>query len=433
MKSLLNNKFSRALEITKMVAKLGIQEVRSGNLQSRIEQAKILTESLSQLKGAAMKAGQLLSLDLEDYFPPEALKILSQLQNSIPDTPEIDIKKTLLTSFGEEKFKQLSHIHLKPFAAASMGQVYRATLTTEEIKNSVVFKVLYPGVAESVTSDVALLKKAVWAFCKMTGRQMDLDPVFAEIQNVLKSEVDFVQEKNSTIAFQKLFSLHTWKYLEIKTPHVFESYSTHNILCTSFEEGMTLKEWIEKNPSKDKKEKVALSLLELYTSEFFKWGLVQTDPNPSNFIIRDQKELEIIALDFGASKTYSYEFRKAYTELLKTIKTGSDDDIIQRSVEFGLIDLRESKETLDLFVQLLKHGIKPFSQGKKFQFSDDTFLKENGMLARTLLQKLKFSAPPHQLLFLHRKLGGVYAILRKLEVEIEVSDFWSAIENDEIK
>ncbi len=429
MKSLLNNKFSRALEITKMVAKLGIQEVRSGNLQSRIEQAKILTESLSQLKGAAMKAGQLLSLDLEDYFPPEALKILSQLQNSITDTPEIDIKKTLLTSFGEEKFKQLSQIQLKPFAAASMGQVYRAVLN----ENPIVFKILYPGVAESVSSDVALLKKAVWAFCRMTGRQMDLDPVFAEIESVLKTEVDFVQEKNSTVAFQKLFSQHTWKYLEIKTPQVFENYSTHNILCSSYEDGLTLKDWIDTKPVKDKKEKVALSLLELYTSEFFKWGLVQTDPNPSNFIIRDKQNLEIIALDFGASKTYTYEFRKAYTELLKTIKTGSDDDIIKCSVEFGLIDVRESQETLDLFVQLLKHGIKPFSQSKKFQFSDDTFLKENGMLARTLLQKLKYSAPPHQLLFLHRKLGGVYAILRKLEVEIEVSDFWSAIENGEIK
>lgn len=429
MKSLLNNKFSRALEMTKMVAKLGIQEVRSGNLQSRIEQAKILTESLSQLKGAAMKAGQLLSLDLEDYFPPEALKILSQLQNSIADTPEIDIKKTLLTSFGEEKFKQLSQIQIKPFAAASMGQVYRAVLN----ENPIVFKILYPGVAESVSSDVALLKKAVWAFCKMTGRQMDLDPVFAEIESVLKTEVDFVQEKNSTVAFQKLFSQHTWKHLEIKTPQVFETYSTHNILCSSYEDGLTLKDWIDTKPAKDKKEKVALSLLELYTSEFFKWGLVQTDPNPSNFIIREKQNLEIIALDFGASKTYTYEFRKAYTELLKTIKIGSDDDIIKRSVEFGLVDVRESQETLDLFVQLLKHGIKPFSQSKKFQFSDDTFLKENGMLARTLLQKLKFSAPPHQLLFLHRKLGGVYAILRKLEVEIEVSDFWAAIENGEIK
>ncbi|MES2801626.1 MAG: AarF/UbiB family protein [Bdellovibrionota bacterium] len=432
MSSKLSNRFSRALEITKMMAKLGLQEVRSGSLQSRIEQAKILTESLSQLKGAAMKAGQLLSLDLEDYFPPEALKILAQLQNSIADTPDINIKKTLLSAFGEEKFQKLSEIQSKPFAAASMGQVYRATLTADDVKHAVAFKVLYPGVAESVSSDVALLQKAVWAFCKMTGRQMDLDPVFAEIESVLKSEVDFVQEKNSTVAFQKLFSQHTWKYLEIKTPHVFESYSTHGILCTSFEDGLTLKDWIEKKPAKDKKEKVALSLLELYTLEFFKWGLVQTDPNPSNFIIRGLDKLEVIALDFGASKTYSYEFRKAYTGLLKTIRSGSDDDIIKRSIDFGLIDARESKETLELFIQLLKHGIKPFSQNKKFQFSDDTFLKENGLLARTLLQKLKFSAPPHQLLFLHRKLGGVYAILRKLEVEIEVSDFWNSIENNKI-
>ena len=428
--SLLNNRFSRAMAITKMVAKLGIEQVKSGNLQSRIEQAKILTESLSQLKGAAMKAGQLLSLDLEDYFPPEAIQILSQLQNNIIDVPKIDIKKTLLDAFGKERFSQLSHIPPTPFAAASMGQVYKATLKHNETQHPVAFKVLYPGVAESVSSDVALLKKAVWAFCVITGREMDLDPIFNEIESVLKTEVDYVQEKNSTVAFQKLFAQNTWKYLEIKSPHVYENFSTHNILCTSYEEGLTLKDWIDTNPSYDKKEKVALSLLELYTCEFFKWGLVQTDPNPSNFLIRDKEKLEIIALDFGASKTYSYEFRKTYIDLIKKIRSGKDEEVIQCAIDFGLVDPRESKETMEIFVRLLKHGMKPVNESKKFQFSDNTFMKENAAIARELLQKMKYSPPPHQLLFLHRKLGGVYGILKRLSVEIDVHEFWDKIDEN---
>ncbi|AZZ37560.1 hypothetical protein CIK05_12395 [Bdellovibrio sp. qaytius] len=428
--SMLNNRFSRALAITKMVTKLGLEQVKSGNLQSRVEQAKILVESLSQLKGAAMKAGQLLSLDLEDYFPPEAIQILSQLQNNIIDVPKIDIKKTLSDAFGKEKFAQLSHLGTKPFAAASMGQVYKAHLKINETETPVAFKVLYPGVAESVSSDVALLKKAVWAFCVITGREMDLDPVFAEIESVLKTEVDYVQEKSSSIAFQKLFSQNNWKHLEIKTPHVYENFSNHNILCTSFEEGKTLKEWIDTKPSLEKKEKVALSLLELYTCEFFKWGFVQTDPNPANFLIRDKDKLEIIALDFGASKTYSYEFRKAYIDLIKKIRTGTNADVIKSAIEFGLVDPRESEETLEIFVRLLKHGMKPVNESKKFQFSDSTFMKENAAIARELLQKLKYSAPPHQLLFLHRKLGGVYGILKKLSVEIDVHEFWNAIDEN---
>lgn len=428
--SKLNNRFSRALEITKMVTKLGLQEVRSGNLQSRIEQAKILVESLSQLKGAAMKAGQLLSLDLEDYFPPEAVQILSQLQNNIVDVPKIDIKKTLLDAFGKEKFAQLTQIDSTPFAAASMGQVYKARLKLHDKEVPVAFKVLYPGVADSVSSDVALLKKAVWAFCTITGRQMDLDPVFAEIESVLKTEVDYVQEKNSTIAFQKLFAQNLWKHLEITSPHVYEGFSNHNILCTSFEEGVTLKEWIDTKPSLEKKEKVALSLLDLYTCEFFKWGFVQTDPNPANFLIRDKGNLEIIALDFGASKTYSYEFRKAYVDLIKKLRHGTDADVIESAIEFGLIDTRETKEAFDIFVRLLKHGMKPVNESKKFQFSDSTFMKENAAIARELLQILKYSAPPHQLLFLHRKLGGVYGILKKLSVEINIHEFWNAIDEN---
>lgn len=113
---------------------------------------------------------------------------------------------------------------------------------------------------------------------------------------------------------------------------------------------------------------------------------------------------------------------------MKAIHSLDDKAITEAALKFGLIDPRESKEAFTAFVELLKVGIKPFQGSKKFQFNDDTFLKENSTLSRELLQKLKYSPPPHQLIFLHRKLGGIYAILRKLQVEIDVNEFWQVID-----
>lgn len=430
MSKLLNNKFKRAFELTKMAAQIGFKEITSGDVKSRIEQAKIITESLSQLRGAAMKAGQLLSLDLEDYFPPEAIKILAQLQNSVKEMPEIDVRKILIRHLPAQKYHQVAQLTMTPFAAASMGQVYKAQIKIEnqEQLTPVVFKVLYPGLENAVESDVSLLKKAMWAFCKMTGRDMNLDPLFEEIEIVLKNEMDYVHEKNAYEKFHTLTKAKDWQYHKIKTPAVLADFCTQQFLCLTYEPGLTLKAWMDSSPSKAEREKMALTLLDLYMTEFFEWGYVQTDPNPGNFIVQPDG---LVALDFGASKHYDLDFRRNYASLLKTIHTLDENAIKNEAISFGLIDKKESEEAFAIFTALLKLGVQPFLQNSIFNFSDDTYLKENSRLSRELLQKLKYSPPPHQLIFLHRKLGGIYAILRKLAVEIDVNQFWNRIEQQQ--
>lgn len=432
MSQSLTNRFKRAFEITKMAAQVGMKELTSGDLQSRVEQAKIITESLSQLRGAAMKAGQLLSLDLEDYFPPEAIKILSQLQNSVSEMPDIDIRKILIQNLKPLQYQQITQLTITPFAAASMGQVYKAQLklSADEKPVPVVFKVLYPGLKDSVASDVALLKRAMWAFCKMTGRDMNLDPLFSEIESVLKSEMDYVHEKEAYQKFHELTESREWPYLKVKTPVAIQDFCTDSFLCLSYESGLPLKNWLDTNPSEQARERLALTLLDLYLTEFFDWGFVQTDPNPANFIIQDQT---LVALDFGAAKFYDSAFRKSYVDLLRTIKSLNEKAIIDEAIAFGLINPKESKEAFATFTELLKLGVQPFLSDSVFNFSDDQFIKENSRLSKQLLGQLKYSPPPHQLIFLHRKLGGIYAILRRMQVKIDVNQFWRRIDQVVIK
>lgn len=428
MSKLLSGKFKRAFELTKMVAQVGYKEFTSGDIQSRVEQAKVITESLGQLRGAAMKAGQLLSLDLEDYFPPEAIKVLSQLQNNVKDIPDIDVRKILIQNLPPTLYQQITQLTVSPFAAASMGQVYKAQikLGTEEKPTPVVFKVMYPGLENAVESDVDLLQKAMWAFCKMTGRDMDLNPIFNEIKIVLKNEMDYVHEKEAYQKFYELTKNKDWKYLKVKTPIAVTEFCTNQFLCLTYEPGLTLKSWMDSKPSASERETMALTLLDLYLTEFFEWGYVQTDPNPGNFLVQNNA---LVALDFGATKYYDLDFRKSYVRLLKKIHSLDEKAIIDEAISFGLINPKESKAAFTIFVELLKLGVQPFLQDKDFNFSDDAFLKENSKLSKELLSELKFSPPPHQLIFLHRKLGGIYAILRKLEVKIDVNQFWQRIDH----
>ncbi|MGZ3803006.1 MAG: ABC1 kinase family protein [Pseudobdellovibrionaceae bacterium] len=421
--------FLRSLELAKMTLKLGLKEVQSGDLQSRLEQARIITQSLSQLKGAAMKAGQLISIEMADYFPPEAAEILAQLQNNATALPFEVIKKILEKELGPEKFKQFTWINEKPQASASIAQIHRAKWQHQELA----LKIQHPGIAESIDSDLAIIERMTLAFCKLTQRSMDLKPVFAEIKNVLKQEVDFIKEAELIQSYsEKLLTLKSKKDYYF-CPTVVNSLSTKKLLTMSWENGENLSQWMRQSPSMRHREQVAHLILNLYCHEFFEWGLVQTDPNFSNFLIRDlDKEVGLVLLDFGSTRHYERSLINQYVELLKAVQRGKEQDIIQNAVDFGLIDKRESEETKQLFIAMMDVAVEPFainevslnSSEQVFDFASSDYTKRSQAAIRNFAKNLKYSAPPHRILFLHRKLGGIFSLLKRLEVKINISSYW---------
>ncbi|MGE5085068.1 MAG: ABC1 kinase family protein [Bacillota bacterium] len=418
--------FSRSLELAKLAAKVGLKEVRSGNLSSRLDQAVIIAESLSKLKGAAMKAGQLLSLELTDYFPKEAIEILSKLQNSAHAVDFAIVEKTLRTELGPE-FKNLQNLSRTPLGIASIGQVHRATYQGQEI----VLKVQYPGVAESIDSDIKILKTLAVAFCGLTGREMDLDPLFTEFRHLLGQEVDYLKEAEFQKEYkERVQSLSFARGVRCAVPEVISELTTERVLAMSYESGLTLRQCIQQPLSSSKKEMMAHTFLDLYFSEFFHWALVQTDSNLANFLVRDSQTQnpELVLLDFGASRRYSAEFIRNYIRLLRVVAEGDFSDLKKHAIDFGLIDPRESHEAFVAFEDMLKTAIKPFfsANGSRadFDFSDQSHALNSQRVGRQLSERLKFSPPPHELVFLHRKLGGVYTVLKNLGVTLDVSPYW---------
>lgn len=418
--------FSRSIELAKLATRVGLKELRSGDIKSRLEQALLIVNSLSSLKGAAMKAGQLLSLDLNNYFPPEAIAVLSQLQNAASAHPIEQIESVLSKELEPSKRTQIVDLSAKPIGVASIGQVHRATFQGQDV----VLKVQYPGVADSIESDLKILKTLASSFCSLSGRKMNLDPMFLEFRTLLEQEVNYLAEAELQGQYRLRVSKMELKgSVRYKVPEVVGELSTNKVLTMSYEPGMSLRTWIASKPDQAQRQEMAYAILDLYFHEFFEWGLVQTDPNWGNFLVNPENEnLNLILLDFGATRKYSRKFIENYIILLNLAATRDSIALRKHAIEFGLMDPRESQSAFDSLEQVLVTAIKPFfvknSHSGKFDFSDHNHSEDSQNASKALGEKLVYSPPPYELIFLHRKLAGVYSILKSLEVRLDISSYW---------
>lgn len=396
-----------------------VDDLTSGRLQTRVAQAKLIAESLAQLKGAAMKAGQLLSIDSLDLFPPEALEILSKLQKQAEPAEWQELYQVLQQELGAEGLREFSYIQESAAASASIGQVHRGRLANGE--REVAIKVQYPGVVDSIDSDLSILQTIAQSFMRLTGRQMDLTEIFGELNSVLRQESDYEIE----LANMREFGEHLKNHPGYAAPEPIERLSTKRVLTMSWLDGENLNDWLKTSPSLEARTRLATLALDLYCLEFFEWGLVQTDPNFANFLVIDGGQ-RLGVLDFGATLRYSPEFRLQYGKLLRALDSSETERILEELKWFSALDPRESEEAKGHLIQLLTLAIEPFKTKRQpFYFRDHDFTARSLQAGRTLGQSLKHSPPPRKLIFLHRKLGGIFSLMKRLDVTIDLAPYWA--------
>ena len=199
----------------------------------------------------------------------------------------------------------------------------------------------------------------------------------------------------------------------------------------SWENGVGIDSWMRSGPSLERRQKIAHALLDLFCREFFEWGLVQTDPNFANFLIGPDDAL--VLLDFGATLRYEDEFRVRYRNFLGAIASLDSAKIIAEGQAFGLISEKESDEAQRLFAELLMNSIEPFFASKQpFQFDDADYAKRSREIGTRFARELKFSPPPQRILFLHRKLGGIFNFVKKLDVKLDLTPYWKKMVGREL-
>lgn len=418
--------FNRGAKLMGLASKVALEEVSSRlktwesekeKLISKIQLTQDIVKTLSELKGASMKLGQLLSLDLGDYLPPELVKILGELHQKSTFLSyaviEDILKKELL-----DKFHEFSEISQQPIAAASIGQVHKAKIDNKDV----VIKIQYPGIADSIPSDIKILELILKQLMVITGKsKTDISPLLKEIKEVLLREVDY---KNELLMHKKYRDAFVDK--EFVIPEPFEGYSTSKILVQEFISGISITDWIKERPSQEKRYKVADLLMKLYLDEIFLYHLVQTDPNPGNFLMTPEDK--IVLIDFGAVKEYEPTFVEGYRKILLASYNKDEALILTESYKVQFIDERESDEVKKIYLEMMDYLSSPFRQDSYFDFSDKEFFNRSRDISIQMSMKCRYSPPPKDLIFLHRKLAGIFIFIKKLDVKIKLKDYWHYVE-----
>ena len=411
------NAFSRASRLLASGAKVVVQEVASqiagseNVLATRLKQTQELVSTIGQLKGAAMKAGQMLSMEASDLLHPEIVKILRQLQDDTAFMPIDQVRLILSRQLGREKLGYIEDLSFEPIAAASIGQVHRATIGGQPVA----IKIQYPGVAKSIDSDLAVLKKLAAIAMKIYGKTGDVDPIVDEIAKSLKKEVDYRLEAKNIALFRSLVTDSSYVI-----PKVFDEYSTDTVLTLSFEEGIKINHWIASEPAAAEVEYFASLVLNLLIAEMVEYGVVQTDPNFANFLYRPQ-DRKLVLLDFGATNMYQVELRELLRTLTLAALSGETDLVLKEIIKAGYLHpnesalvMRQMKDLLALIGQLAEESAQPFP------FRNDLWLNQIRSMGQSLAESVEFTLPPKDLLFLGRKLGGMFHMLKDLNAKVDM-------------
>ncbi len=387
-------------------------------MDARRAQAEALVRGLGQLKGAAMKVGQLLSLDSGDILPPEVARAMASLQSGAEPVSLDVMRKVVLEDLGTSGLEALGGFSEDPAAVASIGQVHRAWVEDE----AVAVKVQYPGIAEAIGTDLALLRTLVDGSLALAGKKVPTGPLFEELVAVLEREADFVAERSAMDDIRGRLAGDSRFRVPRSVPHL----CSRRVLTMEWVDGQPFEAWIASNPAEGARAAVAEALLDLYVLEFFEWGLVQTDPNPGNFLILEGGRLGL--LDFGSTRSFEPDFRLRYRDLLSVAESGGREDIMRALTAFGLLDERESERVKFGFVELMRLALEPFSpSAQPFRFAAWDGQQRVRALALELASGLEFTAPPREILFLHRKLGGMFQLLRRMEVTVDLVPYWVRI------
>jgi aarF domain-containing kinase len=415
---ILQSSFLRASKIFASGARMAAREISSQisggvTVATRLKQAQDLVATLGELKGAAMKAGQLLSIEAAQYLPPEVVTVLRQLQDQTSFMPLDQVRFILQRQLGREKFEMIEDLSAEPIAAASIGQVHKATIGGK----SVAIKVQYPGVASSIDADLYALRKIAIAAVKIMGKNVDLSPVLDEITKSLKQEVNYrIEADNLDLTKREL------KNPNFIIPEVYREYSTDTVLTLSFEHGVKISEWMKTELGREEREYVSQLIVNLLIDEVLTTGVVQTDPNFANFLYRPE-ERKLVLLDFGATWVYETELRTHIQSQVVSLFDGKIDHVMEQIHERGYLSRKENDEAKEEFRRILaivsdlaKPELQPMS------LNDSSVAQKFQVSAQKLGMAIEHTAPPKDLVLIGRKVGGMLAFLREIGSEIDLVD-----------
>ena len=381
-----------------------------GNLLLTPSNALRVTEQLAHLRGAAMKLGQLVSMDAGEMLPPELTDILARLRADAQPMPDRQLNAVLTAHWGREWRSRFETFTTRPIAAASIGQVHRAR--TRDGRDLAI-KIQYPGVRTSINSDVNNVATLL-RLSNLLPPTIDITALLGEAKRQLHEEADYTREGAYLARFGALLA----DDAGYRVPAFHADLSGTDVLAMDHVEGVPVESLIDAPQAE--RDRVVTLLIDLTLRELFVFGLMQTDPNFANYRY-DRAGNRVVLLDFGATRTLPQDVADNYARLIRAGLAGDIAATRAAAIAIGFFSEETARTHDAALTRILEMAVSMLTRDGPFDFARTDMAAALRVEGRSIAQdRATWQLPPIDTLFLQRKIGGVALLASRLKAQVDV-------------
>ncbi|MGB6154240.1 MAG: lipopolysaccharide core heptose(II) kinase RfaY [Pricia sp.] len=424
------SKMHRASKLVRTGAKVGVNYLKyygekmvhsEAEAREHLDQnnANDIYDSLKTLKGSALKMAQMMSME-KKIMPKAFVEKFSLSQFSVPPLSAPLVLKTFKKSFGKFPDQLFDKFNGQAVNAASIGQVHQA----EKGGKKLAVKIQYPGVANSIQSDLAIVKPIAMKMFRIKGEHSE--QYFEELENKLLEETDYLLEMAQSQEIRKACD----HIPNLKFPCYYPEFSSSEIITMDWMQGIHLSEFVAINTDQETANQLGQTLWDFYMYQLHVLRKVHADPHPGNFLISENKE--IIAIDFGCMKAIPEDFYTPYFELFKAEVINNPDSFKKnlKALEVIREDDSEEEEAFfnQMFYEVLEWFTKPF-QEETFDFSDATFFDRISAFGEQYmnlsnLKNMNGNRGSRHIIYMNRAFFGLYSLMFDLKAkDIKINNY----------
>ncbi|UGS24314.1 ABC1 kinase family protein [Flavobacterium channae] len=428
--SIPTSKIQRASKLIQTGAKVGVNYLKYyGDKITKTEEeakeslnknnAEDIYDSLKQLKGSALKVAQMLSMD-KNILPRAYVEKFSLAQFSVPPLSAPLVNKTFKKYFGKQPNEIYDTFNATSINAASIGQVHQATKDGKKLA----VKIQYPGVAESISSDLALVKPIAIKMFNIKGK--DSDKYFKEVEDKLIEETNYINEVKQSMEIVEACN----NIPNLIFPNYYPEWSSEKIITMDWMTGEHLSEFTAHNTDVEKSNILGQTLWDFYMFQMHNLRKVHADPHPGNFLIT--KDTKLVALDFGCMKEVPNDFYVPYFELAKKENLNNPEFFKSKLYELEILKKEDTKEEVEFFTEMFHELLSLFARPfhvEEFDFSDEEFFGQIADLGErysknTELRNMNGNRGSKHFIYINRTFFGLYNLMHDLKAtNVKINNF----------
>jgi len=377
----------------------------------RAAHAEDLRAILGGLKGPLMKVAQFLST-VPDALPTEYAEELSELQANAPAMGWNFVRRRMASELGPDWERRFARFGREAAAAASLGQVHRATLPDG---TDVACKLQYPDMASTVEADLRQLRVAMAIYHRMDSA-IDHEEVYKELTERLREELDYQREA----AQMRLYGIMLADVPSVHVPVPVPGYCTRRLLTMTWLDGRPLMRRLEEDPPLEERNRIAEALFHAWYVPFYRYGVIHGDPHLGNYQVRPDGSVNL--LDFGAIRVFAPKFVRGVIDLYEAVRDRDDAKAHKAYETWGFANLtREKTDVLNMWAKFLYEPLLEDRARRIQETNDPQYGREVAERVHAGLKRTGGVRPPREFVLMDRSAIGLGGVFLRLDAHLNWS------------